>query len=231
MADVLASIRQKIREALHHERQTGTLARHLQSTLLIDGRPAAGDALAEAVELCRRYVERVPMLAELAIARAEAMDELDSIDPLLEAAGQYFLAPNDLIPDHLGLLGLLDDAYLASKLFEVMSEAYRQATGVPLIDADLAPANRMIVHFIGRDLAETMDRSVDEAVARRVLQLRLEDQAARRQATAARVATQDNQPRQRRRFFEDEMADFYRRNGISYTVEKVYVDEWGNKVY
>ena len=229
MTDVLTIVRQKIGQAVEHERRTGTLARHLQSTLLSDGQPPTTEVLAEAVDLARRYVERVPALAELAITRAEAMDELDSIDPLLDSAGQYFLAPSDLIPDNQGLLGLLDDAYLASKLFEVMSEAYRQVTGVPLIDADLAPANRMIVHFIGRDLAQNLDQSIEQAVAQRIEQLRLDGQAARRQAAAARAQADDTQPG--RRFFEDEMADFYRRNGISYTVKTTYVDEWGNKVY
>ena len=82
----------------------------------------------------RLQLEQVPDLIDAVAEAAAAARVGDAVAPILEAAEEYFLDADDLLPDSLGILGLMDDMYLALSLLQSVSEQYRQP--------DRAPADR-----------------------------------------------------------------------------------------
>ena len=65
---------------------------------------------------------------------AEKMGARAFADPLLKIAVTYFFDPDDLIPDSMGLYGLIDDAYLAHKFIIGLSTLVEAEKGFPLIE-------------------------------------------------------------------------------------------------
>ncbi|OGF58673.1 MAG: hypothetical protein A2Y62_03985 [Candidatus Fischerbacteria bacterium RBG_13_37_8] len=61
----------------------------------------------EAIQFIREYIEHAPSLLDYISKAAYQTGIYEQISYVLDAAEQYFLEPHDLIPDHLGLLGLL----------------------------------------------------------------------------------------------------------------------------
>jgi hypothetical protein len=163
-----------IRAKISAAQDDGPLRDHLSSTL---GSPD-DNIISEAVTISRRYVDSVPILMEQTIGAAQVTGGLEQIAPLMEQVGHYLLQDEDLLPDHLGLLGLLDDALFANRMLEVLSATYHQLAGVPLISEDLGPANRAAAAFLGADVASTISGAVDQAVHQRVADVRLQAAAA-----------------------------------------------------
>ena len=79
------------------------------------------------VNFVHGYVEHVPHYLEQA---ANAAGQLGLSAELSQMCGElenYWFEANDLIPDHLGLLGLTDDAYASLMLLQSLSD-YCQAS-------------------------------------------------------------------------------------------------------
>jgi uncharacterized membrane protein YkvA (DUF1232 family) len=111
-------------------------------------------------QLIREYIEHAPaLLDQLALAAKEA-HVMSKVSLILESIEEYFFAPFDVIPDQLGLLGLVDDAYLAHRLIETMSNWYQTKTGTPLISVDLSSINMFIRSLIGEPHASMLDLGV-----------------------------------------------------------------------
>ena len=72
----------------------------------------------------------------------------------------YWFDPNDVIHDHLGLLGVTDDAYASLLLLQSVSD-YCQATSArPLLQQNLTVVNQAIRGFIGEPGASVLDQQV-----------------------------------------------------------------------
>ena len=134
---------------------------------------AADHVLAEAVSISRSYVESGPVLIEQTLGSARGTGGLDLVAPPMEMVGLYFIQPDDLVPDHLGSLRLLDDALYSNRMLEVLSASCLQLAGVPLVSGDLGPANRATAAFLGADVASTISAAVDRAVQQRVMEVEL----------------------------------------------------------
>ena len=217
-------IRQIIQNAAAHEEKTGALANHLRQILKESKNPVPEESVKHAVLLVREYIEHVPVLLEQSTTFAAQVGELENIAPLLENAAGYFLNPADYIPDHLGLYGLIDDAYLTSRLLERLSAIYRQTTGFALISADLSGPNRVIRIFLGKTLAARLDQEIEQTVQQRIYQLAMQNLAAQ----------QYNGSQSGRSWggtFEDQSAQFFAENGVSYNVDTQYVDGDGVQLY
>lgn len=203
-------IRQQIDSASAHEQATGHLAAHLRRTLASHGEPVDPESIREAVEMVRSYVEHVPRLLEELTVTLSSLGAIAEAAPLLEGAAGYFLNPHDLIPDHLGMLGLLDDAYLAHRLFESLSDQYRSLTGHPLITVDLSAANRVVRVLIGHELAARLDMEVSQAIQQVVYQTAMAN-LSRTRYTAPTGSGNGGWGNA----FEDRVAKFCAENGIS----------------
>jgi uncharacterized membrane protein YkvA (DUF1232 family) len=160
-------INRQISEAAQHEQRTGTLADLLHRLIQANGGLATAEQVQQMVRFVEEYVKHAPALLLALAEAAQRAGVGGEMAPILDGAEQYFLAPLDLIPDHLGLVGLMDDAYLAHRLVEGASESYGQRTGKPLLllPTDSPTANQLIRSLIGEPLASQLDMAVAASLA------------------------------------------------------------------
>jgi uncharacterized membrane protein YkvA (DUF1232 family) len=156
----LKMIRGMISQAKNHENQTRTLANCVIAYANMMGHNLSTQQVNNTVSFIREYIEHVPVLLEEVELAAKKAGVMNQIRPILQAAEGYFLQPFDLIPDSLGLIGLMDDAYLVHTLMQSLSDHYKQKTGVPLLATDLTQANLLIRVLLGEPTASTLDFSV-----------------------------------------------------------------------
>ncbi len=124
------------------------------------------------VDQLEQFVRATGSYVDAAAAEAIALGIEEYVGPLLLQAADYFLAPIDLIPDAGGLLGLLDDAYLAQRYLVGISVAHQQITGTPLLGHQLDAATAVVRGVIGEPLATRLDEAVAadvHAIATRAL--------------------------------------------------------------
>lgn len=153
-------VRRMIAEAVQHEEQTGAMAQNLNNYFITLGKPMNVQGINSLVEIVKVYIKNVPDLLDEAMRVAKKEGWWQTIAPALEACQAYFLNPNDLIPDYLGLGGLADDAYLANSLLQCLSDGFKQQTGRPLISGDMTPANKIVRFLLGEPIAATLDNSI-----------------------------------------------------------------------
>ncbi|MHC4946816.1 MAG: hypothetical protein ACYTG1_00945 [Planctomycetota bacterium] len=163
-------MRQQIGNVLGSPHSRDVFLERLRQIAASQGQPLTDDAadrLAKLAEGC--VTSSVDLLEACAVAGRQA-GVAPFVEPILEAAARYFLEPQDFIPDHAGLYGLLDDAYLARRLMAEISELYRQHTGMPLLPVDLGADNLVIRSIIGEPLASTLDQTVAQTIQGAIVQ-------------------------------------------------------------
>ena len=149
-----------IASAVDDENRNKRLAQTFINIAKANGKQPRSEDIDGVVTYIRDYIEYVPALLEATVAAAQKAGIAGQVLPILQAAEQYFLNPNDLIPDHLGLLGLMDDAYLTLSLIQAISRSYQQQSGTPLVSVDLSAANNSMRALIGEPLATQLDQGV-----------------------------------------------------------------------
>lgn len=123
-------IKSKVSEAIAHEEQTGFLAQLLTKLCMDQGVSYDSNQIAQSVNFIRTSVELVPNILEEFIKAAKEYDALDDIRPFLEAAEECFLSIQDGIPDNMGLVGLMDNAYLVHSLIISIPGITKEVPGV-----------------------------------------------------------------------------------------------------
>lgn len=143
----LAAIQAVIESA--KARGTESLTKLIRTSL-----PEATEAeVYEATDTAVEIIETVPVL--MATVAQEARDRNLSVvvQPVLDHAERYFLAPMDILPEMtMGLAGLLDDAYLVLKVLQ-----HLQSGPQPLMDWDL----EYPIQFIRRLVGDRVGRQLD----------------------------------------------------------------------
>jgi uncharacterized membrane protein YkvA (DUF1232 family) len=110
------------------------------------------------------YIEETPDLLDAAFAAATAAGAGPAMQPIFDAALKYWQEPADLVPDDLGMLGLLDDAYLSLRLLESVSAVQRAKTGRPLLSIDLEEINHRARQLLGEPIATRLDELVEKTL-------------------------------------------------------------------
>ena len=162
-----AAIREQILRAQQHEAETGLLARHLavqlphlHATIEL----AEEDRNSVMTRFVSAYIEQVPDLLDAANEVAREAGIESQIKPVLKIAEQFFAQPPALINGHIGLEGLLDEAYLAHRLVEEVNDLYIKHFQQPLIPLDTTVANLIAHQLIGEQFANQLDEAVHHAV-------------------------------------------------------------------
>jgi molybdopterin converting factor small subunit len=162
-----AALREQISLAHQHEASTGQLAQqleeklpHLHPAITL----AEGDRNIVMTRFVTAYVDLVPDLLDAAndVAREAGIES--QVKPVLKIAEQFFLQPPAILTGHIGLDGLLDEAYLAHRLVEEVNDLYIKHFGQPLIPADTTVANLIAHQLIGEKFANQLDEAVHHAV-------------------------------------------------------------------
>lgn len=159
----VSTLRSIIDNAIIHENQSQLLHRHLQSivTSLPSHLHLQQDNEVAALEtFSRQYICHVPEFLEALKEAALLSGIADHVLPFLKVAEEYFLSPPSLPNEHIGLMALMDESYLAHRLFEEVNDRYIGAVGVPLIPWDMTLANVVAHQLVGETLANQLDERV-----------------------------------------------------------------------
>ena len=121
--------------------------------------------LAHGSSFIYNYIEQVPYLLTVAWTSARNVGLETEIKSILEMVKSYWIEDDDVIPDSLGIIGLLDDAYCSLLSMQTMSHLYRMQSGKYLFPDDLTAANQVMRKIIGEPFATELDDIVNRAVA------------------------------------------------------------------
>lgn len=168
-------IRRIIQQAFATEKTTGNLRKAIIGVARLRGVQLNEPQLNGVIRFIREYIEHVPGLIDQIYAHAKGKGVIDQISPILEAAEGYFIAPLDVIPDQLGLLGLVDDAYLANTLMQEISNSFKDKQQKSLFPMDMTQANLFIRNMIGEPEASMLDTGVLNVLNGPVIQQTLAD--------------------------------------------------------
>ncbi len=156
-----------IDNAFYQEEKTQHLQRHLKNHIktLPDRLRIQKDNELESLEkFAKQYIQHVPeFLTALKDAAHKAGIE-NHVFPFLKVAEEYFISPPALPNEHIGLMALMDEAYLAHRLFEEVNDRYISRVGLPLIPWDMTLANVVAHQLVGEDLANRLDKLVHNTV-------------------------------------------------------------------
>ncbi len=163
----VSTLRSIIDNAIYHEDKTQRLHRHLQEHLktLPNHLNFQQDTELESLEnFARQYIQHVPDFLLALKKAAEQSGIEDHVFPFLKVAEEYFMNPPALPNAHIGLMALMDESYLAHRLFEEVNDRYISAVGIPLIPWDMTLANVVAHQLVGEDLANELDERVHQTV-------------------------------------------------------------------
>lgn len=114
----------------------------------------------EAADAALEIIETIPVLMASAAHEADERNLTVAVQPVLDHAERYFLAPMDIMPEMtMGLAGLLDDAYLVLKVLENLQNGPE-----PLLDWDLEYPIRFIRRLVGHHVGKQLDAVAMTAV-------------------------------------------------------------------
>ncbi len=163
----VSTLRSIIDNAITHEDKTHRLQRHLRG--IISELPnhlclQENNELESLEHFARQYISHVPEFL-LALKQAAQVSGIEShVFPFLKVAEEYFISPPLLPHKHLGLMALMDESYLAHRLFEEVNDRYISAVGIPLIPWDMTLANVVAHQLVGENLANELDELVHQTV-------------------------------------------------------------------
>lgn len=110
------------------------------------------------------YVEQVPYMLKVATTAAANVGLVEEMDLIVRMVRSYWEQDEDVIPDHLGIIGLLDDAYCSLTTLQAVSDHFQLQTGKHLFPEDLTEANRVMRKIIGDPYVTDLDRFVNNAI-------------------------------------------------------------------
>ena len=153
-------IRTQIEEGKIIEQQSGVLHRAVVNLAKINGARVTELQVKKIIDFVTEYVEHAPALMMIIEETAAMSGAQPDVQPILDVTEDYFLTPNDIIPDHYGLVGLLDDAYLTHMLMEAISDRYKLQAGKSLLPIDAYETNTFIRRLIGEPFVSLLDKHV-----------------------------------------------------------------------
>lgn len=122
------------------------------------------EELERATRFVVAYIEQVPYMLKVARTAAGNVGLQAEMERILEMVRSYWLQDHDIIPDQLGIIGLLDDAYCSLTSLQAVSDHFLLQTGKYLFPDDLTAANRVMRKIIGEPYVSDLDRFVTGAV-------------------------------------------------------------------
>jgi len=106
------------------------------------------------------YIDQAPYMMKVAWTAAGNIGLENEMEQILAVVQSYWEQDDDIIPDNLGVIGLLDDAYCSLCTFQAVSDHFQLQTGKYLFPDDLSAANRIMRRIIGEPYATELDKLV-----------------------------------------------------------------------
>lgn len=163
-------VRNQINRAISKDKKDAQFLTYIMEVARNNGKNPSKKEMQQAVDFMYDYLMHVPALIDETMKEARKLNIQHVVAPVLEYVENYFLDPNDLIPDHMGILGLTDDAYLALRMVQSISEEYKRMAGVPMISIDLSSANQSVGQFLGPQVTQQLENLIAQAIVSQQLQ-------------------------------------------------------------
>ena len=160
-----AEITKMIQDAVADEERTGRLRKILEESAQQQGVKLSKEAAQGIVSFVREYIEHVPMLMQQGASAAQQVGLATEMGQMLQELESYWFEANDLIPDHLGLVGLTDDAYATLFLLQSLSDYCQGTFGRPLLAQNLTAANQGMRGIIGDPVVSILEQQVGVTLA------------------------------------------------------------------
>lgn len=156
-------LQQLIQKSVAQEQATGQLHKLLEQRLdsveRIVQLPEV-EALERLYEFVVRYIQQVPQMLEDLHQGAVEAGLLNYVSPILEVVEGFFMAPPKELEEQTGLAALMDEAFLAHRLFEEVNDTYIMRVGQPMIPFDMTMSNVIIHSLIGEPFANELEQVV-----------------------------------------------------------------------
>lgn len=156
----IEQIRARIEEGKIIEQETGVLHRAVVNLARLNGVSVSEFEAMKVIDFITEYIEHAPALMRIIEEAALTNGAQADVQPILDVTEDYFLAPDDIIPDHYGLVGLLDDAYLTHRLMEAISDKHKSQHGESLLPIEAHAINTFIRRLIGEPFVSILDKHV-----------------------------------------------------------------------
>ena len=156
------------------ERQSGILRQAVIHLARVDGWRITELKVQRVISFVHEYIEHAPALMTMIEEAATNDSTKEDVQLILDATDDYFLASDDIIPDHLGLVGLMDDAYMTHSLMQAISDRYKSESGHSLLPLESHDVNAFVRRLIGEPFAGILDEHVSATLARHDLQQNLD---------------------------------------------------------
>jgi uncharacterized membrane protein YkvA (DUF1232 family) len=159
-----AKIQEIIAEHFADPRSATDLRDLLRKVADKKGIQAGNAALTEGSAFVYDYIEQVPYMLTVAWTSARNVGIETEVQLILKMVESYWIEDDDVIPDNLGIFGILDDAYCSLSSMQAVSDLYRQQTGKFLFPDDLTSANIIMRKIIGEPFTSQLDDIVRTAL-------------------------------------------------------------------
>lgn len=163
-------ITRMIDSAFEDEKRSARLSSSIRAIANRNGAQLSEQQAEQIVAFVKQYIQLVPQYLGQGIAAAHQAGlsrEIAQMGSVLEA---YWFQRDDLIPDHFGLIGVMDDAYASLFLLQSLSDHCKQTIGRPLIPIDLTSSNQFIRTLIGEPVATTLDQHVIATIMKSLME-------------------------------------------------------------
>jgi hypothetical protein len=124
------------------------------------GRQAEPEDLERGARFVLGYVQQVPYMMKIAWTAASNVGLETVMEKVLAMVTSYWEQEDDIIPDDLGVIGLLDDAYCSLSSLQAVSDHFQLQTGKYLFPDNLSSANKVMRKIIGEPYATNLDQLV-----------------------------------------------------------------------
>lgn len=155
-----AIIKNKIKKAIRHEKSTDALTQLVVKTALNNGKHITFNQAKEVTQLVIKYVNLVPQFIEEGKIASRNLGIQQQMNQMMTELTYYWELEEDLIPDHLGLIGITDDAYASLYLLQTLSEYCKNMYQRPLLQTDFTNSNQFIRGLLGEQVASTLEQKV-----------------------------------------------------------------------
>jgi hypothetical protein len=157
------ALQQLIQKAVTQEQENGQLHQLLQQRLETVERivqlPELA-ALERLYEFVVCYIQQVPQMLEDLHQGAVEAGLLNYVSPILEVVEGFFMAPPKELNKETGLAALMDEAFLAHRLFEEVNDMYIMRVGQPMIPFDMTMSNVIVHSLISEPFANELEQIV-----------------------------------------------------------------------
>ncbi len=160
-----AQIQKIIARQFADHRSASDLQKLLKKVARQHGATPDAVELAHGASFIYNYLEQVPYLLTVAWTSARNVGLETEITVILQMIESYWIEDDDVIPDNLGIFGLLDDAYCSLSSMQTLSDLYRMQSGKHLFPDDLTAANKVMRKIIGEPYITKLDELVSKTIA------------------------------------------------------------------